>query len=129
VRNIYLVLAALSLLIITQASWALGLGEITVNSKLGEPFKASVTLSDDSNLSPEQIKAVNAPMEIYNQMQIDNSFIYQSFKLAITNNNGALSLDISTKDPIREPYLDFVIQVKWPGGQVNKEFKVFIDPS
>jgi pilus assembly protein FimV len=128
VRSIYSLALALTLVLLSSSSWALGLGEITVTSKLGENFNASIPITDTAEFDVEQIKASNATADIYKQLNVDNSFIYQSFKLNLSNVDGKVLLNITTNDSIREPYLNFVIQMKWPAGQINKEFKVLIDP-
>ena len=127
-RRIYSLALALSLVLLSSSSWALGLGEITVTSKLGENFTASIPITNTAGLELEQIKVSNATADIYKLLNVDNSFIYQSFKLNLSTVGGNPVLNITTTDSIREPYLNFVIQMKWPSGQVNKEFKVFIDP-
>lgn len=127
-RAIYLLTLFFSLLLSTSSGWALGLGEITVSSKLGEKFNASVPITDSTTLNSDQIIAKNAPSEIYQQLQIDNSFTYQSFNLVISKQGEELILIISSNDTIKEPYLNFVLQLKWPEGQLNKEYKVLIDP-
>ena len=127
-RSIYSLAIAFSLLLLSHSSWALGLGEITVTSKLGENFNASISVTDTAGLDMEQMKASNATIDIYKQLNVDNSFIYQSFKLNLSNVDGKPVLNITTTDSIREPYLNFIIQMKWPAGQINKEFKVLIDP-
>ena len=127
-RRIYSLALALSLVLLSSSSWALGFGDITVASKLGDNFTASIPITDTADLEIEQIKVSNATTEIYKLLNVENSFIYQSFKLNVSNVDGKLVLNITTTDSIREPYLNFVIQMKWPSGQINKEFKVFIDP-
>jgi pilus assembly protein FimV len=128
VRKIYTLALALSLMLLSPSGWALGLGDIKVTSKLGEQFNATIQITDSSDMDMEQIKTSNASNEIYQLLNVDNSFIYQSFKLNISNVNGKMLLTITTPDSIREPYLNFVITAKWPSGQINKEFKVLIDP-
>ena len=128
-RSIYSMAMAFSLVLLSSSSWALGLGEITVTSKLGERFNATVEITDTDGLDAEQIKASNATDDIYTLLNVDNSFIYQGFKLDFSTLDDKVVLNISTSDSIREPYLNFVIQLRWPSGQVNKEFKVFIDPA
>jgi pilus assembly protein FimV len=128
VRIIYTFTVLFSLIVSASSAWAVGLGEITVKSKLGQQFNASIPISDASALSAEQLKALNAPAEIYQKLQVDNSYVYQGFNLMIAEEKGTLVLNITTDDPVKEPYLDFVIQLKWPEGILNKEFKVLIDP-
>jgi pilus assembly protein FimV len=128
VRKIYTLALALSLMLLSPSGWALGLGDIKVTSKLGETFNATIQITDSSDMDMEQIKTSNASNDIYQLLNVDNSFIYQSFKLNISNVNGEMLLTITTSDSIKEPYLNFVINTKWPSGQINKEFKVLIDP-
>ncbi len=127
-RTIYSLTFALLLFFSTTSSWALGIGSIEVHSKLGDKFNATVAISDTSNLNLEQIMASNAPAEVYQQLQVENAYIYQGLTFSIDSKTGKIYLHISSKEAIREPYLNFIVQIRWPNGQINKEFKVFIDP-
>ena len=66
-RSIYSLPLALTLVLLSSSSWALGLGEITVTSKLGENFNASIPITDTAEFDAEQIKASNATADIYKQ--------------------------------------------------------------
>jgi Tfp pilus assembly protein FimV len=72
VQSIYSLALALSLVLLSSSSWALGLGEITATSKLGENFNASIPITDTADLNIEQIKASNATSDIYKLLNVDN---------------------------------------------------------
>ena len=36
-------------------------------------------------------------------------------------------ITVSTDDPVLEPYLSFLLELKWPEGRVLREYTVFLD--
>lgn len=104
---------------------ALEVGDIQLHSKLGHPLRATIQLKHNSVITDQDIIIKKAPKEVYQQMGVDwaNQFLNLKFDL---QNNGQLFL--TTREPIKEPYLNFILQFRWPEGEINREFNVLIDP-
>jgi len=62
---------------------ALGLGELTLESFLNEPFKASVDLLNTGSLSEHQIKVRLATSDDFDRMGVDRAYFLTSIKFKV----------------------------------------------
>lgn len=104
---------------------ALEVGGIQLHSKLGQPLRATIQLKHDSVITEQEIIINKAPKAIYQQMGINESTQFLNLKFDLQSNGELL---VTTHAPIKEPYLNFILQFRWPQGEVNREFNVLIDP-
>ena len=110
------------------AAHALGMGEIRVESALYEPLRAEIQLRDLKGVSEQQIIVALAPDSAFEKAGIERSDLVSSLRFKpVFNGNSGYILVTSTKS-MREPYLDFLINVKWPSGRVTRSFTVLLDP-
>ena len=42
--------------------------------------------------------------------------------------NGSVVIKLSSKEALKEPFLDFLLEVSWPKGNLYREFTVLVDP-
>lgn len=125
-KNIPLLTIAISFFIMLSShSYSLGFGDMTVQSHLGEPFLATLQLLHSEDLSADQIRIQQANSVVYKQLGIERKHIYSTLKFSRNKN----LVTITTTKPIAEPYLNFVLKVKWPNGQLIKTFEILIDPA
>ena len=114
---------------VAQQSHAFGLGEIQVDSYLGEPLKAQVDLIELANDYESNLKVRLASPEEYKK----NGYAYPydtKFKFAIVNENGKQPMvRIFSSKSIEDPYLNLLIEVASPAGKIIKIFTFLIDPS
>ena len=120
-------LAVIGALHATHAN-ALGLGEMQVSSALNQPFKAEIDLLQLRGLNASQIITSLADTNDFYLAGVKPSAILSDlrFKLDISGSNGKIVL--TTNDPIREPFLNFLIEVNWPSGRLVREYTVLLDP-
>jgi pilus assembly protein FimV len=69
-----------------------------------------------------------ANQDQYKNLGLQRPFSHQQLRFVIQEDAQNFQVAISTKDPINEPYLDFVIQLRWPSGSVIKGFTLLLDP-
>ena len=119
------ILATFLTLLLSNTTLALGVSEITVNSQLGEPLSAQVSLTNSLELDDSEIIVRQAPVEIYQQLGIERSTRFRELNFQLTTDR---TLIITTRDPINEPFLNFVLEFHWPEGKLYREFKLLIDP-
>ncbi len=51
------------------------------------------------------------------------------FKFQVSKrSDGQPYLKITSKDPVKEPFLDFIIEANWPGGRILREYTLLLDP-
>lgn len=108
---------------------ALGLGELEMESFLNEPLQASVDLLNTGGLHEDEIKVRLATREDFQKMGLDRAYFLTSIKFDVEKDDGGNARIIMTTDaPVLEPYLDFIIEARWPSGRLLREYTVLIDP-
>lgn len=121
----------LSLLLIfspMQRLQALTLSDITVNSAVGERFYSIIKLSDTRRVSADQILVTLAPRSVYQRMGVDWEYFHTGLIFdVLRDEDRGIYLRIVSKDVLFEPYLDFVISVRWPTGFISKQYTVLLD--
>lgn len=105
---------------------ALEVGEITLLSKLGAPLSAQLTVSEHGPLDTQALIIEPADTTIYQQMGMDYTSINQ--QLIITTQPDGL-VHISTRTPIKEPLISFILKFQWPNGEIYRSYQLLIDPS
>tara|TARA_R110002110_G_scaffold406421_1_gene626231 strand:- start:23722 stop:25950 length:2229 start_codon:yes stop_codon:yes gene_type:complete len=108
---------------------ALGLGEMTLESFLNEPLKARVDLLNTQGLHEDEIRVRLATREDFEKMGIDRAYFLTSIKFEVElDGDGKPRIVMSSDDPVLEPYLDFIVEARWPSGRLLREYTVLVDP-
>lgn len=108
---------------------ALGLGELTLHSFLNEPLDAEVDLLETSGLDSGQIKIRLAAREDFNRAGVERAYFLTSLKFEVEESEDAPGrLIITSTEDVREPFLNFLIEVRWPSGRILREYTVLLDP-
>ena len=107
---------------------ALGLGEVKLKSTLNQPLSAEVQLLDTKGLSPEQIIVSLASSGDFERNGLDFVHFYSElrFEVALDNPGGPV-VRITSNNPVREPYLNFLIEAKWTSGRLLREYTLLMD--
>ena len=121
--------AVLVLTALPGTAAALGLGGMRTQSALNQPFYAEIELAD---VSPDEIDGVKA--RLAPRAEFAKAGAERPHFLTRLQFTPAIGVDdqpyiqVSSREPIREPYLDFLVEVIWPSGRLVKEYTVLLDP-
>jgi pilus assembly protein FimV len=107
---------------------ALGLGKLTLNSFLNEPFDGEVELLEMGDLDPAQVKVRLATREDFTRAGVERAYFLTSLRFAVVGTDGDYKLAITSREPVLEPYLDFIVEARWPTGRLLREYTVLLDP-
>jgi pilus assembly protein FimV len=119
--------AVVALLMANIAS-ALGLGEITAFSTINEPFHAEVRLLDIDNLSEKEIIAGFAATQDFERKQLDYHYFFNDFVFELLLQDAQNPrIKISSHTIVREPFIGFIVDVRWPKGRVQREYTLLLD--
>ncbi len=122
-------LMLMACLLSPSLSWALGLGEIHLNSALNEPMKAEIDLI---GATPDELAAMQATLaskESFTRYGIDKPPFLSTltFKLG-KSKEGRDVLVVRSTDAIPEPFVTFLVEVNWSRGRLMREYTVLLDP-
>ena len=108
---------------------SLGLGALQLQSFLNEPLNASVDLLDMGGLHADEIIIRLASRDDFDKFGLDRPYFLSSIKFEVSaQENGAASIILSSDEPVLEPYLEFILEARWPSGRLLREYTVLIDP-
>jgi pilus assembly protein FimV len=122
-----LVAAVVFAAIVPRDGWALGLGELTLYSYLNEPFRAEVALLEADALDDNDVHVALASDTEFERLGVSRSFFLTRIKFQIESDESGRRVVLTTEAPLREPYLDFVVEARWPDGRLLREYTVLID--
>ncbi|MCE5233476.1 MAG: FimV/HubP family polar landmark protein [Mizugakiibacter sp.] len=112
----------------TQAL-ALGLGQIQVKSALNQPLVAEIPVIVDSPAEAEGLQVALASDEDFSRIGLSRGNLNVPIDFAVgTDAQGRAVIRVTSKDAVRDPYLDFLVQVNWAKGRLLREYTVLLDP-
>lgn len=107
---------------------ALGLGELQSSSQLNQPLNAQIELLSTGEKEVGQLRVKLASADVFNRVGIDRPAYLNSLKFRTAKRNGKPVIVVSSDQPVKEPFLNFLLEVSWPQGQLLKEYTVLLDP-
>ncbi|OQX10908.1 MAG: hypothetical protein BWK73_18995 [Thiothrix lacustris] len=111
------------------ASSALGLGDIESNSHLNQPLRAKIELLSAAPADASQIQVRLASPEVFNRVGVARPDFLNSLRFTPTVQGGKPVILVSSDAPIQEPFVNFLLEVSWPQGQLLKEYTITMNPS
>jgi pilus assembly protein FimV len=128
VRKLVLAIAAASAFT-SGTAHALGLGEVSLKSSLSQPLSAEIDLLEVRDLTSTEIIPRLASPEDFSKAGVDRDYFLTDLKFTpIVKPNGKSVIRVTSSKPVREPYLNFLVEVVWPNGRLLREYTVLLDP-
>jgi len=126
-RNLTLVAGLLGAFF-TNAVFALGMGEIKLNSSLNEPLDAEIQLLNIGDLSELEMLVGLGSREDFKAAGVERLFLLTDLRFKVDMSApGNPVLRVTSRKPIREPYLDFLLELQWPSGRLLREYTLLLD--
>ncbi len=122
-----LVLAAMSAWV--PVSLALNLGHTHIQSKQGEPLRASIEIH---SAAPEEL--VGLGVQLFSQKDYQALGLNWEKSLAntglylTTTKDGRLFVSIQGQEPVEQSFVELFFEMHWNSGQVNKQVGLLLDP-
>lgn len=108
---------------------ALGLGQIQLESGLNQPFEARIELL---SATADELSTLNvglADSAAFERAGVERLFVLSNLRFEVKENeSGPDFIRIYSTDPIREPYLNFLVEADWSRGRLYREYTVLLDP-
>src|ERR1700674_662802 len=122
-------LMLMACLLSPSLSWALGLGEIHLNSSLNEPMNAEIDLIA---ASPEELGALRATLaakDAFTRYGIERPPFLSTLTFKVgKSKDGRDVLLVRSSESIPEPFVTFLVEVNWARGRLMREYTVLLDP-
>ena len=103
------------------------MGDLTLNSHLNEPLSAQVQLLEAEALDENDVHVGLASESEFARLGVNRDFYLTKIVFEIQAGEDGKTVLMSTDTPLREPYLDFIIEARWPDGRLLREYTVLVD--
>ncbi len=116
-------------MLLASEVWAIGLGDINLDSALNEPLRAEIILL---SATPEELNGLRvalASADDFERYGIERPFYLQELEFNVVRageNNSVVQ--IRSRSPITEPFLTFLVEATWSSGRLLREYTVLLDP-
>jgi pilus assembly protein FimV len=122
-------LAGVWSLLLGTAAHALSLGDIEVYSALNQPLEAEIMLTSVRPGETEGMLIRLASEDAFTQAGVDRPFYLTKIKFQLAaKSDGTQYILVTTDNPVREPFLSFLVDIDWPRGHLIREYTVLLDP-
>lgn len=119
----------MSALMAPGSLYALGLGEIHLNSALNQPFDADIELVSAAQEDLAALRAALASGEAFARAGLDRPAYLADFTFRVTQGaNGADIVKVTSPRPVTEPFVSLLVEASWPRGRLVREYTVLLDP-
>lgn len=118
----------LGALCLPWAAQAAGLGKLTLQSALGEPFKAEIELVAVKKAELDSLHASIASADTFKQANIEFVPAVAAIQTKIETRAGQPYIRLSSILPVNEPFLNLLLELNWDAGRVLREYTVLLDP-
>ena len=111
-------------------AFALGLGEIRLESALNQPLRAEIELISATQEELENLAVELASSDTFSRYGIDRPFFLtrMDFQLMRSGRSTGNVVRVTTPEPITEPFLTFLVEATWASGRLLREYTVLLDP-
>ncbi|MCV6603998.1 MAG: hypothetical protein OIF34_01740, partial [Porticoccaceae bacterium] len=118
--------AALALLV-SQAASAVGLGDIKLKSALNEPLNAEINLLNVGDLDELELFVNLASRKDFERAGVPRDFFLSGLRFEVDLSGSQPKILVKSEKPVREPFLDFLVEMQWPSGRLLRNYTLLID--
>ncbi len=108
---------------------AMGLGGVQIHSALNQILDAEIEILSASEEELSSLSIKLASYETFARVGIDRPAILLKLRFSVKkNSSGSDVIAITSRETIREPFLDFIIEANWRAGRILREYTLLLDP-
>jgi len=103
------------------SGYSLALSEAELKSYLNQPLDVRIELKSDDAADIDDLK-----VEL--TQSVENNTSHYQLKFEILKSGGVNILKITSRDVVREPIIEFTLDIGWSDGHVVRDYSFLIDP-
>lgn len=130
-RNLRLIITFwLASLTMPGISFALGLGEIDVSSFLNQPLQAEIEIISARPGEIDDLLVSLASRDSFARAGLSRPDHLSDLRFVVKKNETGdqATVLVTSRNAVKEPFLNFLVEADWSKGRVLREFTVLLDP-
>ena len=113
----------------SRLAFALGLGPLEATSALNEPFAGRIEVIGAKAEDFDSLNIALAGEEQFRRAGIERAAVLFQLRFSVADSaDGKDYISITSRDSIREPFLNFLLEMNWGNGRLLREYTVLLDP-
>jgi len=121
--------SAILIFLVSLQSFALGLGKIELHSSLNQPLDADIEILSLRDTALDEIAVKLASPEAYAKVGLERPFFLTQLKFTPDRKPGGKAyIHVSSEQAVKEPFVDFLVEINWPAGHLLREYTLLLDP-
>ncbi|MGM0680221.1 MAG: FimV/HubP family polar landmark protein, partial [Pseudomonadota bacterium] len=127
-RKLLVGLASACLIMVPLTAQALGFGNIKLNSTLNEPLDARIELISPTSSDLDSLNVKLASEGAFTRAGIDRPHFLSGLQFEVVQEGGDPYIKIISRESIREPFVNFLLEFSWDNGRMLREYTMLLDP-
>ncbi|MEY4505859.1 MAG: hypothetical protein RL297_437 [Pseudomonadota bacterium] len=119
-----------AIMLAPMAAGSVSLGTVRVQSTIGEPLKADLSLGQLTDEEMSSIQASLAPLSVYRSAGINPNPILNNIQIGVDASTPSnVLIKFTSSNPINEPSLNMLLEIKWASGKMLRNYTLFLNPA
>lgn len=116
-------------LVIPAVGLGLGLGEARVESFLNQPLDVRMRLLDVREQDLESLTVRIAAPEDFQRLGLMSDALALNLEVAVDRSASPPVIRVVSRRTVRDPVVQLLIDARWSGGRMLREYTLFLDPA
>ena len=127
-KNLAVLIAVVSCLSFSSSLWAVGLGQLHADSSINQPLSVRIQLTDLGSTPLDEIDVTVAAAENFDRLGVDVADNFPDIQITLGVDEEGPYARLESTSVIRTPYLEVVLDTRWPSGRVLTQHTILLDP-
>ncbi len=127
-KNRAFFIALVSCLSFSNSLWAVGLGQLRADSSINQPLSVRIQLVDLGSTPLDEISVAVADVENFDRLDVDVADNFPAIQISLGVDEEGPYARLESASVIRTPYLEVVLDTRWPSGRVLTQHTILLDP-
>ena len=110
------------------SAWGVGVEAPRVTSLLHQPLRAVLPLSGADGIAPRRFEVHLADAAAFEAAGVDTSALALPLRVTVPEGGASPRILITSETPVTQSYLELLLSISWPGGQLQAPVTLLLDP-
>ena len=127
-KNLTVLIALISCFSFSGSLWAVGLGQLRADSSINQPLSVRIQLTDLGSTPLDEINVAVADADNFERLGVDVVDNFPEIQITLGVDEEGPYARLESASVIRTPYLEVVLDTRWPSGRVLTQHTILLDP-
>ena len=107
--------------------YALGLGTVSVESALNQPLRVRIEILQLGTTRLQDVTVQLASVDDFQRFNVERVGFLSNIRFSVAATGQGNFVTLTSNQIVREPYLNFILETRWPNGRLLSEHTILLD--